>query len=207
MGTCSYEISLPVSQLNLLSHQQVSFYDDIYLMLVEHGNIRCMMLSCHYLGHAELLMLCDHLMWRWPLTCLVAYLTRGPWVYLSGRYHRCPALNSAGPRCYVMAENSSMTHVRVVENEALIHSPASLATLSRSSSLHLAFWLRSIYYSICLFTEGQWALATWRREWWILRQGSNLTTEFWFHKIERWLFGADGNEGLNSHVQVSGTII
>lgn len=89
--------------------------------------------------------------------------------YISGRYHRRPAVNSVGPHCYVIA-CSTVTHVKEVENEDLIHSATSLEppphTHTRTTStlsIPPSVCLRSIYSSICLRTEVQWALATYRR--------------------------------------------
>lgn len=90
--------------------------------------ILCSAPSCHYQWHAELITLCDHLMWHWPLTWLVACLPPSPRVYLSGRYRRRPAVNSVGPHCYVIAAGSTVTHVKEVENEDLIYSTTSVAT-------------------------------------------------------------------------------
>lgn len=111
------------------------------------------MLPFHYPRHAELITLCDHLTWHWPLTGLVGRLPRSSRVYLSGRYHRRPAVNSAGPHCYVIAAGSSVTHVKVVENEDLIHSTTSLATPSTHPpslppSLSLSAWNQSITQSV-----------------------------------------------------------
>lgn len=126
MGMCPCEIGFLFPSWIYFYHQQVSFKNVFKACGTCNG---WCVISCHRLWHAELLMLCDHLMWHWPLTWLAAYLTRSPWVYLSDGYHRLLAVNTAGPHCYVIAANSTTTHVRVVENEALIHSPASLDTL------------------------------------------------------------------------------
>lgn len=40
--------------------------------------IHCLTLSCNYPWHAEPITLCDHLMWHWPLTCIVVCLPRSP---------------------------------------------------------------------------------------------------------------------------------
>lgn len=131
------------------------------------------------------MILCDHLMWHWPLTWLVCVpASEPPRVYLLGRYCGRPAVNSAGPHCYVTAAGSTVTHVKEAEND-LIHSTTSLAPppprLSPPPpppSIPLSsFCLRSIYYSICLFHRRcSWHLHTCRRERWIPRQGGNLTT-------------------------------
>lgn len=109
-------------------------------------------LSCHYSQHAELIMLCDHLMWHWPLTWFVACRPPSPRVYLSGRYHRRLPVSSAGPHCYVIAAGSTVTHVKVVENEDLIHSTTSLVTPSHSNppSTPLSAWDQSITQSLSL---------------------------------------------------------
>lgn len=125
--------------------------DQIYVFIWSTGEfgtqyIMCSLLSCHYAWHAGLITLCDRLMWHWPFAWLVACLPPSPRVYLSSRYHRHPTVNSVGPRCYVTTTGSTLTHVKVVENEDLIHSTTSPAPLP--PSLPLSAWDQSIAWAI-----------------------------------------------------------
>lgn len=59
--------------------------------------ILCSAPSCHYQWHAELIMLCDHLMWHWPLTWPVACLPPSPPSLFIRQIWQTPGSELCGP--------------------------------------------------------------------------------------------------------------
>lgn len=121
----------------------------------------------------------------WPLNVTLAFNVRllraclgAPGVYLSGGYR--PVVNPKDPHCHVIASGPAMTRVkrgRKWRSDSL-KQLCGRTPFVGSSPFNPSSRLRSIYYSICLYTEVHTAgtPATRRRERWTARQGSSLTT-------------------------------
>lgn len=95
---------------------------------------------------------CDHLMWHWPfLTWLVACLPPRPRSVFIRQISQTPG----GELCRFSllcnrSRLSTMTHVKEVENEDLIHSATSLSLLALPclACLSLSAWDQSITQSV-----------------------------------------------------------
>lgn len=112
--------------------------------------ILCSAPSCHYQWHAELIMLCDHLMWHWPLTWPVACLPPSPPSLFIRQIWQTPGSELCGPSLLC---NRSRLHCDTCQRGRKWRSDSLNYLCGNPLSLHSSSCLRSIYYSICLCTE------------------------------------------------------